>query len=188
MAQVWLITGASSEFGSALAETVLKAGHRVIVTARNPTKAKKSYPQIEGLGGHWVQLDFSIPDAQKVVADSIQDAGQIDVLVTAAGYSILGSIEDMRFANSGLPGAPVVTIAQYETHEQFNTNFYGPLRGIKAALPFMRQQRSGVIVNFSSIAGIVRLPTSSIYAASKFALKGDSPLYITSRAIMYNES
>ncbi|OBT41178.1 hypothetical protein VE00_08119 [Pseudogymnoascus sp. WSF 3629] len=157
MVQTWLITGASSGFGSALAEVVLKSGHTVIATARNPVKAGQSHPQMEKLGGHWIQLDVSSPDAQEKVENSIRKIGRIDVLVNAAGYSILGSIEDMN---------------ENEIHQQFNTNVYGPIRVMKAALPFMRRQRSGIIVNFSSIVGLVGLPASGIYSASKFALEG----------------
>jgi NADP-dependent 3-hydroxy acid dehydrogenase YdfG len=103
MERIWLITGASSGFGSALAETALRAGHTVIATARNPVEARQSHPQIESLGGHWMQLDVSSPDAQEKVRESIGIHGRIDVLVNAAGYSILGSIEDAKYVHYAPP-------------------------------------------------------------------------------------
>lgn len=93
---VWLITGASSGFGTALAETVLKAGHRVIATARNTEKAAKSNPQIESLGGKWLQLDVNDPNTIAKVDQAIREIGEIDVVVNNAGYSIIGAMEDMR--------------------------------------------------------------------------------------------
>lgn len=98
--QVWLITGASSGFGTVLAEAVLKAGHRVIATARNPVKAAETHPQVESLGGRWMQLDVTSLDTKQKVEDAIKDAGHIDVLVNNAGYSILGGLEDMRYVRS----------------------------------------------------------------------------------------
>ncbi|KAH1742821.1 hypothetical protein KXX41_002888 [Aspergillus fumigatus] len=157
--QTWLITGASSGFGVVLAEAVLKAGHRVVATARNPIKAAQTYPQIESLGGTWLQLDVTRPDTKETVEDAIRKQGRIDVVVNNAGYALLGSVEDM---------------SEEEIHQQINTNVYGPMRVIKAALPFMRAQKSGTIVNISSIAGLQAQPSCSLYAASKFALEGFS--------------
>jgi NAD(P)-dependent dehydrogenase (short-subunit alcohol dehydrogenase family) len=155
--QTWLITGASSGFGAILAEAVLKAGHRVVATARNPVKAAQTCPQIESLGGTWLQLDVTRPDTKETVEETIRKQGRIDVVVNNAGYALLGSVEDM---------------SEEEIHQQINTNVYGPMRVIKAALPFMRAQRSGTIVNISSIAGLQAQPSCSLYAASKFALEG----------------
>lgn len=97
--QVWLITGASSGLGTVLAETVLKAGHKVIATARDPVKAAQTHPQIESLGGKWLQLDITRPDTKETVETAIREVGHIDVVVNNAGYSLLGSIEDMRYSN-----------------------------------------------------------------------------------------
>lgn len=94
-AQIWLITGASSGLGLALAEAVLMAGHMVIATARNPAEASASYPHIETLGGKWIKLDISMPDAEFTVAEAIRGS-RIDVVVNNAAYSLLGCVEDMR--------------------------------------------------------------------------------------------
>lgn len=95
--QVWLITGASSGFGAHLAEGALKAGHRVIATARNPTKAAQDYPQITSLGGKWLQLDVTETNTKEKVEKAVmENGGSIDVVINNAGYGLLGSIEDIR--------------------------------------------------------------------------------------------
>lgn len=94
----WLITGASNGLGLALTLEVLQAGHKVIATARNVAKASTSHPAVEKFGGTWLQLDVNKPDTKHIVEDAVQNVfrGRIDVLVNNAGYSILGSIEDLR--------------------------------------------------------------------------------------------
>lgn len=158
--KTWLITGASSGLGAALAEAVLRAGHKVIATARNRSKAAEANPQIAELGGSWIELDVTNPNTPKIVEDAVKDVagGVIDVVVNNAGYSLLGSIEDM---------------SESEIEAQFNTNVYGPVRVLKGVLPFMRAARSGTVVNISSSAGIDGLPTCAMYAGSKFAIEGE---------------
>ncbi|TVY40364.1 putative oxidoreductase [Lachnellula subtilissima] len=157
--KVWLITGCSTGLGASLAIHALKAGHTVIATARNPSSAP-SYAQITSLGGKWLPLDVNAPTAGDIVQEAVELArGRIDVLVNNAGYSILGAMED---------------ISDEEAHAQLETNFFGPLRLIRAVLPAMREQNAGTIVNVSSVAGVDSLPSSSLYAASKFALEGMS--------------
>ncbi|RAL03713.1 putative short chain oxidoreductase/dehydrogenase [Aspergillus ibericus CBS 121593] len=155
--QVWLITGASSGFGALLAEKALQAGHDVIATARNPTKAAQDYPQIASLGGKWLQLDVTSKETKAQVEKAITDnGGKIDVVINNAGYGLLGGIED---------------ISEDELDTQFQTNVYGVVRVIKAVLPFMRAQRSGTIVNVSSIAGFAAGPSGAAYSMSKFAVE-----------------
>ncbi|KAE8441793.1 hypothetical protein EG329_004306 [Mollisiaceae sp. DMI_Dod_QoI] len=155
---VWFITGCSTGLGAALATHVLKAGHTVIATARNPSKAE-SYSSISKLGGHWVALDVTAQNAGETMFEAVKKHGngKLDVLVNNAGYSILGAVED---------------IDDVEAHTQLETNFFGPLRLIRASLPLLRAQHSGTIINISSVAGFDGLPTSGLYAASKFALEG----------------
>ncbi|PCG99702.1 Glucose/ribitol dehydrogenase [Penicillium occitanis (nom. inval.)] len=154
----WLITGASNGLGLALTLEVLHAGHKVIATARDVAKASAAHPEVEKLGGTWLQLDVNKPDTNLIVENAVRDifGGRIDVLVNNAGYSILGSIEDL---------------SEKEIEDQFNTNFYGPIRTIKAALPSMRAQRRGVIINVSSIAALDPRPSGGIYGASKSSLE-----------------
>ncbi|PYI05959.1 short-chain dehydrogenase/reductase SDR [Aspergillus sclerotiicarbonarius CBS 121057] len=160
MAQTWLITGASSGLGTTIALAALRAGHKVLATARNPTKAAQENPQIEELGGVWISLDVTSHDTAKQVSDAITQAGgSIDVVVNNAGYSLLGSIEDMSEA---------------EIETQFSTNVFGPVRVLKGVLPFMRAQKSGTVVNISSSAGVDGAPSCAMYAGSKFAVEGMS--------------
>lgn len=160
LSKTWLITGASSGLGATIAEAVLQAGHKVIATARNPTKAAEANSQISRLGGTWIELDVTSSNTPKIVEDAINKAGGvIDVVVNNAGYSLLGSIEDM---------------SENEIETQFSTNVYGPVRVLKGVLPFMRERKTGTVVNISSSAGIDGLPTCAIYAGTKFALEGES--------------
>jgi NAD(P)-dependent dehydrogenase (short-subunit alcohol dehydrogenase family) len=98
----WLITGASSGLGLALTLEVLQAGHKVIATARDVAKASAVHPEIERLGGTWLQLDVNKPDTKVIVENAVRDifGGRINVLVNNAGYSILGSIEDLRWVKT----------------------------------------------------------------------------------------
>jgi NADP-dependent 3-hydroxy acid dehydrogenase YdfG len=160
--KTWLVTGASSGLGAAIAEAALQAGHSVIATARNPTRAAEANPQISNLGGIWIELDVTSSDTSKVVDRAVNEAGGvIDVVVNNAGYSLLGSIEDMSEA---------------EIETQFSTNVYGPVRVLKGVLPFMRARKSGTVVNVSSSAGVDGLPTCAMYAGTKFALEGEYSL------------
>lgn len=93
---VWLITGASSGFGSALAQAALKAGNRVIATARNIEKSKREIPQIEELGGKWLQLDVTASDVREKVRRIVQEYGKIDVVINSAGYALFGALDDVR--------------------------------------------------------------------------------------------
>ena len=93
---VWLVTGASQGLGLELALAALKAGHYVLGTARRPEKAEEDYPEFSTLGGHWLQLDVTDANVEEVVSAAIQKAGRIDVLCNNAGYTIVGTVEDLR--------------------------------------------------------------------------------------------
>ena len=92
----FLITGGSSGLGLNLALAALRAGHKVIATARDPTKAKKVSPEVEKLGGSWLTLDVTSPDAESIVKKAVEEQG-VNVLVNSAGYALLGPLEDMRY-------------------------------------------------------------------------------------------
>lgn len=157
----WLVTGASSGLGAAIAETALRAGNKVLATARNPAKAALENSTIADLGGIWVRVDVTQTDTSHHVEKIIRENGgsKIDVVVNNAGYSLLGSIEDM---------------SEVEIEKQFSTNLFGPIRVLKGVLPFMRAQRSGTVVNVSSSAGFEAFPGCAMYAGSKFALEGEN--------------
>lgn len=156
-AKVWLITGSSTGFGRSLTEAVLKQGDRVIATARKPE-------QLDNLVQHYpdavkaVRLDVTQPqEASNAVDVALTTFGRIDVLVNNAGYGALGAVEE---------------ISDAVVRQQFETNVFGALNVTRAVLPVMRRQRSGHILNISSIGGCVAFPGLGVYSGSKFALEG----------------
>ncbi|BAZ27369.1 short-chain dehydrogenase/reductase SDR [Kalymmatonema gypsitolerans NIES-4073] len=157
--RVWLITGSSTGFGRMLAEAVLDQGETVVLTARNPQ-------QVEDLTAKFpartlaARLDVTNPtEVREVVKVAIATFGRIDVLVNNAGYGTLGAIEE---------------VSDEDIRRQFDTNVFGALDLTRAVLPYLRQQRSGHIINFSSVGGFVSFPGSGIYCSTKFALEGIS--------------
>ncbi|KAL6715469.1 hypothetical protein ACLMJK_006430 [Lecanora helva] len=158
MAAVWFITGVSSGFGTEIALRALEGGQRVIGTVRDRIRAADNVAIIEHKGGMILELDVTDAVAGvKVFGEAERVYGRIDVLVNNAGYSILGAIED---------------ISDEEARLQMETNFFGPRRLIREALPGFRARKSGTIVNISSRGGIDGVPGGGLYAASKFALEG----------------
>ncbi len=158
MSKVWFITGAGSGIGAAIAKAVLKAGDRVVATARNLNKARKALG--DGAGGNLALVQLDVTNEVQVkaaVADAVKQFGRIDVAVNNAGYSLLGNFE-----KSTVP----------EIEAQFATNFYGVAHVMRAVLPVMRKQRSGHIINIGSSAGVVGLKHCSAYSATKFAIEG----------------
>lgn len=154
--KVWFITGVSRGFGKELARAVLARGDRVIGTSRSG-KADLD----PGAGAlHVLPLDLTKTDG---IIPTMEQAhglyGRFDVLINNAGVGLLGAIEE----------ADAADVARV-----FDVNFFGPLRVIQAALPLLRAQRAGHIVNISSIAGIAPMAGSGLYAAAKFALEGMS--------------
>lgn len=92
----FLITGASSGLGLEIALEALKQGHVVAAGARNPSEAAKQHPEVQQLGGKWVELDVTRADTKESVARIVKDAG-VDVLINCAGYGILGSLENTEY-------------------------------------------------------------------------------------------
>lgn len=149
MSKVVLITGGSSGIGKSIGEFLTKKGFIVYGTSRNSEKYKDGKFPI-------LTLDVKINDTiTKTVKHIINKEGQLDVLINNAGAGITGPIEE---------------ISEAEIKANFDTNFFGPINVIKAALPQMRKQNSGLIINITSIAGYMGLPYRGIYSASKGAL------------------
>jgi NAD(P)-dependent dehydrogenase (short-subunit alcohol dehydrogenase family) len=152
MAKTVFITGSSSGFGKDTADQFLKMGWNVVATMRNPEGEGKQENLLI------TKLDVTKP---KTIEDSVNLAierfGSIDVLINNAGYGSAGVIE----------AASDKTI-----NDQFDVNLFGVIRMIKAVLPHMRKQNSGLIINVSSLVGKVAFPYLSLYNASKFALEG----------------
>jgi NAD(P)-dependent dehydrogenase (short-subunit alcohol dehydrogenase family) len=156
---VWLITGSSRGLGRALAEAVLAAGHKLVATARDPKQlsdlVERYRDQVRA-----VALDVTDERAAAAAMQSAVDAfGRIDVLVNNAGYGDLSSIED-------------TTMKSFRT--QIETNLFGVINVTKAAIPLMRREGSGHILQFASIGGRVGPIGRGAYAAAKWGVEGFS--------------
>lgn len=159
--RVWFITGSSSGLGLSLSLLLLRNGHHVIATSRNPSKTPDLVSQVKSLGGHWLQLDVTSPESQlaPVVDEATSIYGQIDILVNCAAYAQLGAFE---------------AVSEAEVRAQMETNYFGPLKLTKLVIPAMRKRGLGSIVQISSTAGIEAKPSRSAYCASKYALEAMS--------------
>jgi NAD(P)-dependent dehydrogenase (short-subunit alcohol dehydrogenase family) len=157
--KVWFITGASTGFGRQLAEEVLKAGGRGLATARKPEQIADLVAKYPATARAF-SLDVTKPaQIQSVAEDAIAAFGRIDVLVNNAGYGIAGGIEEAD---------------ESEFLPVFETNVLGLIRVTRAFLPQFRKQRSGHIINLSSMAGLAGGAGWGYYNASKFAVEGFS--------------
>jgi len=157
--RTWFITGASTGFGRMLAEEVLKSGGKVIATARNLDKV--------------TDLEAKYPGAAKALALDVTDVGQVDSAVTQA-YAQFGQVDVLvNNAGYGVAGA-IEEVSEAEFMPMFETNVFGLLQVTRAFLPHLRKQRSGHILNLSSIGGVVAGPGIGLYNATKFAVEGIS--------------
>lgn len=160
MSKTWFVTGASSGIGAGVVKAALEAGDRVVATARNVEKLRSAIGQPPSDRLVFVPLDVTKENqAQQAIAAAVDKLGRIDVVVNNAGYSVIGNFESL-------------TTKQFQ--QQLETNFYGVLHVMRAALPVMRRQGSGHIINVSSTAGVMGWATCAAYAASKFAVEGMS--------------
>lgn len=150
MSKVILITGGSSGIGKSIGNYLHKKGFTVYGTSRNPEKIVDSVFPLIALD---VRNSESIKSA---VSEVINRSGRIDVLINNAGVGITGPMEE---------------IPTSEIKSNFETNLFGPIEMMKAVLPQMRKQNSGLIINVTSIAGYMGLPYRGIYSASKGALE-----------------
>jgi len=158
MSKVWFVTGASAGIGTSVAKAALAAGDRVIATARNLEKLRAAIGQPASDRLAYLPLDVSSEEQAKQAVDvAVDEFGRIDVLVNNAGYCLIGNLE---------------SLTTDQIKRQLETNFYGVMYVMRAALPVMRRQRSGRIINISSMAGVIGYGTSAAYAASKFAVEG----------------
>jgi NAD(P)-dependent dehydrogenase (short-subunit alcohol dehydrogenase family) len=154
---VWLITGCSTGFGRELAILLLKRGYRVVATARDKAKIDDIVASHEK-SGLALKLDVDNQDQiDAAVKAAERRFGRIDVLVNNAGYGYLAAVEEGDDA---------------DVRAMFETNFFGLAAMTRAVLPIMRAQKSGAIVNISSMGGFIGFPGSGYYAATKFAVEG----------------
>ena len=152
---VWLITGCSTGFGRALASHLLERGTRTVVTSRNPADVKDLATMGEAL---ILTLDVTKPVQIAAAVKAAEDHfGRIDVLVNNAGIGYFAAVE---------------TSEDDQVRRMFEINVFGLGAMIRAVLPGMRKRREGLIVNFSSIAGLISFPSVGWYSATKFAVEG----------------
>jgi NAD(P)-dependent dehydrogenase (short-subunit alcohol dehydrogenase family) len=157
--KVWFITGTSRGFGRIWAEAALERGDSVVATAR---KVQSLDGLVARYGPKVLALALDVTDAAGVT-EAVKQAkarfGRLDVVVNNAGYGLFGTIEE---------------VTHEEVRAQMETNLFGALWVTKAVLPMLRAQRSGHILQVSSIGGVNAFPTLGLYHASKWALEGFS--------------
>ena len=159
MTKVWFITGSSRGLGRSLTEAVLAKGDQVAATARNTEQLKDL---VEKYRDQIYPITLDVTDYKQVresVADAFTHFGKIDVLVNNAGFGITGAAE---------------AFTEDQVRSQLETNLYAPIEVTRAVLPYMRRQRSGRILQVSSVGGRIGNPGLTIYQAAKFGLGGFS--------------
>lgn len=162
MNKVALITGASSGIGFETSLTLARNEFRTFATMRNLSKSRKirEIAKKERLPLTVIPLDVNDnASIRTAIQNILVEAKRIDVVINNAGYGLFGAVEDLSMD---------------KIIDQFETNFFGVVRVVKSVLPIMRNQRSGTIINISSMVGRVAMPLNSVYVASKFALEGFS--------------
>ena len=151
--RVVLITGASSGIGKACAEHLAARGYRVFGAQRHAVGDHTRAGDVE-----YLTMDVDDDDSvNRTIRIVLEKADRLDAVVNNAGFALMGSVEDTSIE---------------EAKAQMETNFFGVLRVCRAALPIMREQGRGHIINISSLAGVLGLPFNGLYSASKFALEG----------------
>jgi len=157
--QVWFITGTSTGLGRSIAKYALSQGYRVVATARDVSKIQ-DLVQLNPRDVLALKLDVtSKSDIQTAITSAVSHFGRIDVLINNAGFAIFRPIEETT---------------DEQTRSQFETNFFGALAVTQTVLPIMRKQKSGTIVQISSVVGSLAFPATGAYAATKFALEAVS--------------
>jgi len=156
MKKVVLITGVSSGIGKETARLLIQKGYTVYGVARRIEKME----ELKADGIHLLQMDVTLDDSMTAgINEIISKEGRIDALINNAGYGSFGAVEDVPLS---------------EARRQMEVNVFGMARLIQLTLPYMRKERSGKIINISSIAGKIGQPHGAWYHASKFAVEGFS--------------
>ncbi|GFE81809.1 short-chain dehydrogenase/reductase [Steroidobacter agaridevorans] len=169
MQQRWLITGSSRGLGRALSKAVLDAGHLLVATARDRSSLSDLVERY-GDAVRTAALDVSDPAAAEAAVQLAVDSfGRLDVVVNNAGYGNVNSIEDTELA---------------DFRRQIETNLFGTIIVTKAAIPVMRQQRAGHIIQFSSVGGRIGAPGRAPYSAAKWGVEGFSEVLAKEMALI----
>jgi NAD(P)-dependent dehydrogenase (short-subunit alcohol dehydrogenase family) len=158
MSKVWLITGSARGLGRSITEAALSSGATVLATARNPDLLAELKTKYSSASFRTFPLDVTDAKAAHTAVEfAVSEFGRLDVLVNNAGYGHIVPFEQMT---------------AIDFRDQIETNFYGAVNLVRAALPKMRVQRSGHVINVSSVGGRVSSPGLSAYQAAKWALGG----------------
>ncbi|TDC06122.1 SDR family NAD(P)-dependent oxidoreductase [Nonomuraea longispora] len=156
MSKVWFVTGSSRGLGRKFVEAALSRGDKVAATARNAASLEEL---VAGYGQALLPLELDVT-SEAAVFDGVKRAaehfGRLDVIVNNAGYAQVGAVEELTAQN---------------LRDQLETNLFGALWVIQAALPYLREQGAGHIIQLSSAAGLMAMPLSGAYSASKWALE-----------------
>jgi short-subunit dehydrogenase len=155
--KVAVVTGASMGIGEAIAKVFAENGARVVLLSRDSGRADAARARI-GFAGQTMALACDVRHREEIdraIGLTLHHFQRIDIWVNNAGHGILSSL---------------ATVSTEDAHATFETNFFGALEGMKAAVPLMKQQGGGAIINISSVAGHIPLPFHSIYSATKFAM------------------
>jgi len=154
--KVWFVTGASKGLGLALVRLLISLGHKVAATSRSVVELEKVVGTQPGLLP--LQVDITKEESVKeAVGKAVEAFGRLDVVVNNAGYSLFGSMEE---------------VSEAEFRQSLDVNLVGPVNVIRAVMPFLREQRSGHVINISSLAGYKGYGNAASYCTAKFALVG----------------
>ncbi|MEU7837524.1 SDR family NAD(P)-dependent oxidoreductase [Nonomuraea sp. NPDC049129] len=157
MSKVWFVTGSSRGLGRSFVEAALSRGDKVAATAR---KTESLDDLVAAYGDAVLPLAMDVTDKVAVfenVTRAAEHFGRLDVIVNNAGYAQVGAVEELT---------------ERELRDQLETNLFGAVWVVQAALPYLREQRSGRIIQLSSAAGLIAMPLGGAYHASKWALEG----------------
>jgi NAD(P)-dependent dehydrogenase (short-subunit alcohol dehydrogenase family) len=157
MAKTFFLTGSSRGLGRSIATAILQAGHQLVATARQPAQLADL---VARYGEQILPVALDVTDfasAKAAVDSGVRRFGRLDVVINNAGFANIGSVEDM---------------AMQDIAAQFDTNFFGSVHVIKAALPHLREQGAGRIIQISSIGARIATPGAAAYYATKWAISG----------------
>ncbi len=158
MSKVWFITGAGRGIGAHIAQAAIKAGDKVVAAARSLEQLNTTFAGVNPDQVALVQLDVAREEqAAAAIQTAMERFGRIDVLVNNAAYGLLGNFEEL---------------SPQEIDQQFGVNVFGVMHVLRAALPVLRRQRSGHVMNISSIAGRTGFDGAAVYCATKYAIEG----------------
>ena len=156
MSKVWFVTGSSRGLGRSFVEAALSRGDRAAATARNPEQLDEL---VAAYGDAVLPLELDVTD-KPVVFEAVKRAreyfGRLDVIVNNAGYGLFGAVEELD---------------EQQLRDELETNLFGALRVIQAALPYLREQGTGHFIQMSSIGGLIAMPIGGGYLPSKWALE-----------------